>query len=82
MAARYSRVDYRRFASIIRAATQRAEQQSHQDTDAFLDGTEMAISDIANAIAYEFEKDNPGKTGFNRKQFFALAGANDPKGEE
>ncbi len=73
MAARYTRADYRRFASILRSSVQLAGEKDVTWSP------EEIIRDIANAIAYEFEKDNPGKTGFNRKQFFVLTGLEDPK---
>ena len=76
MANRYSRVDYRRFASIIRSAAHSLPLDMKAGSPEY-GAAELIRHDIANAIAYEFEKDDREK--FDRKQFFALAGANDPK---
>jgi len=70
MANRYSRVDYRRFASIIRSSTNLI---IHGDGSW---SVEQVIRDIANAMAHEFEKDDEK---FDRKQFFMQTGINDPK---
>ncbi len=76
MANRYSKVDYRRFASILRSSGQLVlHGEGHWSP-------EEIIRDIANAIAYEFEKDDGLYLKFDRKQFFALAGINDPKESE
>ena len=84
MAARYSKVDYRRFASIVRSSV----QMMCDVRNAAVDGPrnvawspEQVITDFANSIAHEFEKDNPGVKGFDRKQFFVHAGVNDPRAD-
>lgn len=72
MAARYSRVDYRRFASILRSTIHNVVINGKLSP-------EETVRNIASAISYEFEKDSDM---FSRQQFFAQANVNDPKEDE